>query len=55
MLRSGYELGGNEEQIFLDDITVSDIEKSTNRKVLICDYSGEDLINIINQNSREEE
>jgi putative radical SAM enzyme (TIGR03279 family) len=55
MLRSGYELGDNEEQIFLDDITISDLEKSLKRKVLICDYSGEDLIHIINQNSQEEE
>ena len=55
MLKKGYELGNYEEQIFLDNITVSDLEKSLGRKVLICDYSGEDLIHIINQNSREEE
>jgi len=55
VLKSGYELGDNEQQIFLDNITVSDLEKSLNTKVLICDYSGEDLIHIINQNSREEE
>jgi len=55
MLKSGYELGNDEQQIFLDNITISDIEKSLNRKILICDYSGEDLIHIINQNSREEE
>lgn len=55
MLKKGYELGNYEEQIFLDNITVSDLEKALNTKVLICDYSGEDLIHIINQNSREEE
>ncbi|MBZ9687784.1 DUF512 domain-containing protein [Clostridium estertheticum] len=55
MLKSGYELGDYDQQIFLDNITVSDLEKSLNTKVLICDYSGEDLIHIINQNSREEE
>ena len=55
MLKKGYELGNYEQQIFLDNITVSDLEKSLNTKVLICDYSGEDLIHIINQNSREEE
>ena len=55
MLKSGYELGNYEQQIFLDNITVSDLEKSLSTKVLICDYSGEDLIHIINQNSREEE
>ncbi|MBU3126270.1 DUF512 domain-containing protein [Clostridium tagluense] len=55
MLKSGYELGDYDQQIFLDNITVSDLEKSLNIKVLICDYSGEDLIHIINQNSREAE
>ncbi|WP_291633141.1 DUF512 domain-containing protein [Clostridium sp.] len=55
MLKGGYELGNYEEQIFLDNITISDLEKSLSKKVLICDYSGEDLIHIINQNSREEE
>lgn len=55
MLKKGYELGNYEEQIFLDNITISDLEKSLNTKILICDYSGEDLIHIINQNSREEE
>ena len=55
MLKRGYELGSYEEQIFLDNITIGDLEKSLNTKVLICDYSGEDLIHIINQNSREEE
>jgi putative radical SAM enzyme (TIGR03279 family) len=55
MLKRGYELGDHEEQIFLDNITVSDLEKTLKTKVLICDYSGEDLIHIINENSREEE
>lgn len=55
MLKRGYELGSYEEQIFLDNITIGDLEKSLNTKVLICDYTGEDLIHIINQNSREEE
>ncbi|MGH4137167.1 DUF512 domain-containing protein [Clostridium sp.] len=54
VLKKGYELGNYEEQIFLDDITVSDLEKSLGTKVLICDYSGEDLIHIINENSQEE-
>jgi len=54
MLRSGYELGNNDEQVFLDNVTISDLEKSLSTKVLICDYSGEDLIHIINQNSQEE-
>ena len=55
MLKKGYELGNYEEQIFLDNITINDLEKSLSAKVLICDYSGEGLIHIINENSREEE
>jgi putative radical SAM enzyme (TIGR03279 family) len=54
MLKSGYELGNNEQQILLDNITISDLEKSLKTKVLICDYSGEDLIHIINEYSQEE-
>jgi len=54
MLKSGYELGDNNQQVFLDNITINDLEQKLNTKVLICDYSGEDLIHIINQNSREE-
>lgn len=55
MLKRGYELGDHEEQVLLDNITISDLEKALNTKILICDYTGEDLINIINENSREEE
>lgn len=47
MLRSG-------EEIFLDDVLVTDLEKSLNKKILICDYSGEDLIDLINEFGREE-
>jgi putative radical SAM enzyme (TIGR03279 family) len=47
MLRSG-------EEIFLDDVLVTDLEKSLNRKVIICDYTGEDLIDLINEFGREE-
>jgi len=55
MLKKGYELGNYEEQMFLDNITINDLEKKSGTKVLICDYSGENLIHIINENSREEE
>lgn len=47
MLRSG-------EEIFLDDITLNQLEKTLQRKIVICDYTGEDLINYLNQFSREE-
>jgi putative radical SAM enzyme (TIGR03279 family) len=47
MLRSG-------EEIFLDDVTLEDLEKELNRKVIVCDYTGEDLINKINEHLKEE-
>lgn len=47
MLKSG-------ESILLDDITIQELESKLNIKVLICDYTGEDLIDIINNNSKEE-
>jgi putative radical SAM enzyme (TIGR03279 family) len=46
MLKSG-------ESIFLDDITIDDLERELYRKVLVCDYTGEDLIQIINDNLKE--
>lgn len=36
------------ENIFLDDLSVQDIEKQLNAKVLIVEYTGEDLIEKIN-------
>lgn len=47
MLRSG-------EEVFLDDITVEDVEKELNRKIIVAEYDGEDLIDIINKFSKEE-
>jgi NifB/MoaA-like Fe-S oxidoreductase len=47
MLRSG-------EEVFLDDVTIKDMETALNRKVVVCDYSGEDLIDIINRYTKED-
>lgn len=47
MLRSG-------EQIFLDDVKVSDIESQFNKKVIVCEYTGENLIDLINVYEEEE-
>lgn len=47
ILRSG-------EDIFLDDITVEEMETALNRKIIIADYSGEDLIEKINEFSKED-
>ncbi|MFA9398061.1 MAG: DUF512 domain-containing protein [Clostridiaceae bacterium] len=51
MFRKGYELSESNEQIMLDNITIQDIEKRLERKVLVISYSGEDTIKIINENT----
>lgn len=44
----------SDTNIFLDDLTTDDLEKKLNTKVLVCDYTGEDLIKIINGHLKEE-
>jgi putative radical SAM enzyme (TIGR03279 family) len=53
MFRRGYELAP-EQAIMLDDITIADIERELNIKVITCDFSGEDLIELINKYNEEE-
>lgn len=53
MFRRGYELAP-ESAIMLDDITIEDIERELNVKVITCDFSGEDLISLINTYNEEE-
>lgn len=36
-------------EMFLDDRMIEDIQKALNTKVLVCEYTGEDLIKIINE------
>ncbi len=55
MFRKGYEMGPTDEYIMLDDTKICDIEKELGVKVLVCDYAGEDLINIINAACKEEQ
>ena len=47
MLRSG-------DTVFLDDITIEDLEKHYDKKIIVCEYTGEDLIELINKYSKEE-
>lgn len=47
MLRAG-------ERIFLDDMTIDDVERLTGCKIIVADYSGEDLIYCLNKELREE-
>jgi len=54
MLKKGYELGEVVEGLLLGDYTVRDLEKILNKKFLVCDYAGDDLINILNKHLEEE-
>lgn len=54
MFRKGYELSNSKEQIMLDDITIQEIEESLNIKVIVVDYTGEDLIYKINETIQED-
>lgn len=39
------------ESIMLDDITIAELENYFNKKILLCEYTGEDLIQLINEHS----
>lgn len=54
IIRKGYELADNDDLILLDDYTISDLSKELNRKVILCDYTGDDLVSIINEHLRED-
>ena len=54
MFRRGYELAP-EALIMLDDMTVVDIERELNVKVIPCDFAGENLISLINKYNKEDE
>lgn len=50
MLRKGYEITSSKSRIFLDDITIEELENKLNKSIFVCDYSGEDLIDIVIKN-----
>jgi NifB/MoaA-like Fe-S oxidoreductase len=37
------------ENIMLDDVTVDELEKHFHKKITLCDFTGEDLIQLINE------
>lgn len=49
MFRKGYELADSNEQIMLDNTKIKDIESALNLKVIVVDYTGEDLIRKLNE------
>ena len=53
MFRKGYELAPA-DFIMLDDTRLEEIEKALNVKVLVCDHTGDDLVDIINKACQEE-
>ncbi|MBQ6820130.1 MAG: DUF512 domain-containing protein [Clostridium sp.] len=53
MFRKGYELAVA-DMVMLDDLNINDIEKALNVKVVVCDYTGDDLIKVINANCKED-
>lgn len=54
MFRKGYELADSDEQIMLDNMKIKDIESALNVKVIVVDYTGEDLIQKLNETNKEE-
>ena len=53
MFRKGYELAPA-DMVMLDDLRIDDIENALNVKVIVCDYTGDDLIDLINANCKED-
>ena len=53
MFRKGYELAPA-DMVMLDDLKIDDIENALNVKVVVCDYTGDDLIDLINANCKED-
>lgn len=49
LLKRGYEPGEEDMRLLLDNYTVDDIERELQREVLITDFTGEDLIKLINK------
>lgn len=53
-IRRGYEPGDESELILLDDYTVARVSEELDREVVLCDYTGDDLISKINERLRED-
>lgn len=53
LLKKGYELGKCDEQLLLDNYTVPKLEEILKKKIIICDFTGEDLIQLIDDHCRE--
>lgn len=54
MFRRGYELSDSDELIMLDDTRIKDIENALDVKVIIVDFTGEDLVEKVNEHIKED-
>lgn len=48
MLRRDYELKTSDEKVFLDNVTVEELQAKLNTKIIACNFTGDNLIDIIN-------
>lgn len=48
MLRRDYELKTSDEKVFLDNMTVEELQIKLNTKIIACNFTGDNLIDIIN-------
>ncbi|MCM1990898.1 DUF512 domain-containing protein [Oceanirhabdus seepicola] len=53
VIKRGYELGEGVDKLLLDDYTVDRIEEELGKKIIIVDYTGEDLIHLLNKAMKE--
>ncbi len=53
VIKRGYELGEGVENLLLDDYTIDRIEEELGKKIIIVDYTGEDLIHLVNKAIKE--
>lgn len=42
------------DEVFLDDVTIKEMEAALNRKIIVAEYTGENLIELINSHCKEE-
>ena len=54
MLRKGYESCSDESNVFLDNYSINDLENMLHKKIVVCSFTGEDLIDNINKFLKED-
>lgn len=54
MLRKGYEICSDENNVFLDNYSIKDLGNMLLKKIVICSFTGEDLIDNVNKFLKED-